>query len=447
MMPDSYCLDEGRITLSGGIVNTFADLLVTVQPIFLITTLDLPPRRRFGAIVLVSLGFVVCIAGSVRAYYTWRSLINSYDETWECYGMWLSGAVEIDLGVVSFRVCTLREDTDYQQFCACAPALRIIFVRVVNPSLSQLSGQLGSLSPFPQKGFQTKSSSSSDPQSFIFTESSKSKRHSSILREKGFIITRGVSGTKSRNDYSVNSKEASDGYVWDEPWTGSNGPRPTIETAGKGYDDETATRTSDAPTTAEYGTAKPLFLTRTTSKTIMNNPPRRFGAAPGVNAPQARGFGILPDPSNSSGTTEDEDDDKIEVSSSDDLHLVFQGSKRPFKQVFSDLPKITSSHHSPSIGFPSITATNPGSIRYPRSPPPTHSRLSSRAEFDFAVPNVNKLRKPRESGRGEKTFSWLDDVSRESFAEEDEREGMGRERVRSWKLGRRGEEMGWDGAI
>jgi hypothetical protein len=107
-MPDSYCLDEGRITLGGGIANTFADLLVTIQPIFLIWNLDLPPRRRFGAIVLVSLGFVVCIAGAVRAYYTWRSLIHSYDETWECYGMWLSGAVEIDLGVVSSSVRTRK---------------------------------------------------------------------------------------------------------------------------------------------------------------------------------------------------------------------------------------------------------------------------------------------------------------------------------------------------
>jgi hypothetical protein len=82
-------------------VNTVADLLVTIQPIFLIATLELPLRRRIGAIILVSLGFVVCFAGGVRAYYTWRALIHSYDETWECYGMWFSGAIEIDLGIVS----------------------------------------------------------------------------------------------------------------------------------------------------------------------------------------------------------------------------------------------------------------------------------------------------------------------------------------------------------
>ncbi|KAF2429363.1 hypothetical protein EJ08DRAFT_573853, partial [Tothia fuscella] len=105
---NSKCLDDGILTLACGIANTIADLLVVLLPIPLIARLDIQPRRRVGAILLVSLGFVVCIAGAIRSYYTWLSLIHSYDETWETYGVWLSAAVEIDLGVI----------------CACAPALR-----------------------------------------------------------------------------------------------------------------------------------------------------------------------------------------------------------------------------------------------------------------------------------------------------------------------------------
>lgn len=89
------------MTLGCGIANTFADLLVTIIPIPLIARLELPRRRRIGAIVLVGTGFIVCAAGAARAFYTWRSLISSYDQTWESYGMFMGAAVEIDLGVVS----------------------------------------------------------------------------------------------------------------------------------------------------------------------------------------------------------------------------------------------------------------------------------------------------------------------------------------------------------
>jgi hypothetical protein len=97
--PNAKCLDDGILTFAGGIANTVADLLVIVLPLPLIASLDLPPRRRAGAIGLVSLGFLVCIAGGVRSYYTWLSLIKSYDTTWDSYGVWLSAVVEIDLGV------------------------------------------------------------------------------------------------------------------------------------------------------------------------------------------------------------------------------------------------------------------------------------------------------------------------------------------------------------
>lgn len=110
------CLDEGAITLAGGIINTFADILVTIIPIPLIAKLQLPIRRRIGAIILVSLGFIVCIAGAVRAYYTWLSLISSYDQTWYCYGVWISAAIEIDLGVVSCISATAQLKELIQQY-------------------------------------------------------------------------------------------------------------------------------------------------------------------------------------------------------------------------------------------------------------------------------------------------------------------------------------------
>jgi hypothetical protein len=100
-LPDQKCLDEGKLTLGCGVVNTFLDFLVTTIPIPLIINLQLPWRRRIGAIVLVSLGLIVTIAGALRSYFTWQGLLASYDETWYSYGLWISAAIEIDLGVVS----------------------------------------------------------------------------------------------------------------------------------------------------------------------------------------------------------------------------------------------------------------------------------------------------------------------------------------------------------
>jgi hypothetical protein len=51
--------------------------------------------------VLLGLGFIVTCAACVRSYFVWKAMIDSYDETWYCYGLWISAAVEIDLGVVS----------------------------------------------------------------------------------------------------------------------------------------------------------------------------------------------------------------------------------------------------------------------------------------------------------------------------------------------------------
>lgn len=117
---NAKCLDEGIVTLIIGILNCVADLLTTLLPIPLVMRLkmplkqasiqsSLPPlwkhlsneQQRIGVCVLLSLGVVVTVAGVVRTYYIWQSLINSWDETWYSYPLWICAAIEIDVAVVS----------------------------------------------------------------------------------------------------------------------------------------------------------------------------------------------------------------------------------------------------------------------------------------------------------------------------------------------------------
>ncbi|GME64378.1 hypothetical protein GTA08_BOTSDO12914 [Neofusicoccum parvum] len=126
--PGAHCLDEGKVVLGVGIVNCFIDLLITVLPIPIITRLQMPIQQRIGVMILLSLGFVVVVAGAIRTYYIWKGLIVSYDETWFTFPLWIAAAVEINLGVI----------------CACMPALRPFISRYIAPAFSTASSRISS---------------------------------------------------------------------------------------------------------------------------------------------------------------------------------------------------------------------------------------------------------------------------------------------------------------
>lgn len=68
------CIDEGTVTLAAGGINCFADILITTLPIPMILKLQMPLRQRMGVVVLLSLGFIVTVAGAIRYVYSMRLL-------------------------------------------------------------------------------------------------------------------------------------------------------------------------------------------------------------------------------------------------------------------------------------------------------------------------------------------------------------------------------------
>jgi hypothetical protein len=100
---EGQCLDEGAVTLWCGIISCVADLLCTILPIPVVLRLRMPLRQRFGICVLLSAGILVTIAGVIRTYFIWKSLIDTYDETWFTYPLWICAALEIDIAVVSIE--------------------------------------------------------------------------------------------------------------------------------------------------------------------------------------------------------------------------------------------------------------------------------------------------------------------------------------------------------
>lgn len=51
--------------------------------------------------MLLSAGILVTVAGIVRTWFIYKSLIATYDETWFTYPLWICAALEIDIAVVS----------------------------------------------------------------------------------------------------------------------------------------------------------------------------------------------------------------------------------------------------------------------------------------------------------------------------------------------------------
>jgi hypothetical protein len=51
--------------------------------------------------MLFSMGIIVTVAGIVRTWFIYKSLIAEHDNTWYAFPLWIAAAVEIDLGVVS----------------------------------------------------------------------------------------------------------------------------------------------------------------------------------------------------------------------------------------------------------------------------------------------------------------------------------------------------------
>jgi hypothetical protein len=134
----------------------------------------MPQRQRIAVVVLFSLGFVVTIAGIVRTWFIYKSFYGEYDLTWYSYPLWISAAVEIDLGTI----------------CASAPVLRPLLAKIpfwfstVSSSVStRLSSSDGSCARKSQNASGTTLQNNSIRSSYLRTLTD-SKRRSQAIKEE-----------------------------------------------------------------------------------------------------------------------------------------------------------------------------------------------------------------------------------------------------------------------
>jgi len=102
------CIPEGPPLVVQSVLNVVTDFMIYALPVPTLFSLSLPWTQRIGLVILFSVGGVIVVASSFRAYWVHYTLFETYDATWEGYQIWVWTAVETNVGVI----------------CGCIPALK-----------------------------------------------------------------------------------------------------------------------------------------------------------------------------------------------------------------------------------------------------------------------------------------------------------------------------------
>ncbi|KAF7864530.1 hypothetical protein EAF04_006662 [Stromatinia cepivora] len=105
--PQPECINEKVHVTFAGSFNTLTDFFVVILPIPKMLKLQISRQQRLIVVFLFAAGFLVCIAGAVRTYYTYVEL-TSTDVTWDTYYVWISSSVELYVGIIGASVPAIK---------------------------------------------------------------------------------------------------------------------------------------------------------------------------------------------------------------------------------------------------------------------------------------------------------------------------------------------------
>jgi hypothetical protein len=112
-------------------LNIVTDLLVALLPIKVILGLKLPKKQKIALLIILTLGWFVCVVSILRLHALIILAQHPDDPTWYSTSTAYWSAVEVNLAIV----------------CASTPALKPLVVRII-PAFSTRSASLGYGSKF-----------------------------------------------------------------------------------------------------------------------------------------------------------------------------------------------------------------------------------------------------------------------------------------------------------
>jgi hypothetical protein len=126
------CVNDYRGMQVAAVFNTVSEVALAILPVIAVFRFKVDPKQRWSVIGLLSLGYLVAIAGIIRSYFLWKAA-ETYDLTWYASPQWCCAEVEIDLALT----------------CACAAPLRPPIARLIRQikGLPQLVSTVGRGTP------------------------------------------------------------------------------------------------------------------------------------------------------------------------------------------------------------------------------------------------------------------------------------------------------------
>lgn len=96
------CDNDTAVMKACAVINTISEFLLAAFPIVAVYRLHVDRKQRRTVIALLSLGFLVGLAGCIRTYFLWKSMsAPDFDMSWWADPHWIASEVEIDLAIIS----------------------------------------------------------------------------------------------------------------------------------------------------------------------------------------------------------------------------------------------------------------------------------------------------------------------------------------------------------
>ncbi|KAF2727135.1 hypothetical protein EJ04DRAFT_479509 [Polyplosphaeria fusca] len=169
------CLNVKAIYYVYSGLNVFTDFLIFLWPAKDLAAVQISFRQRVTLISMFCFGVIICIVGTVRAYYTWLYL-NEYDAFWYGAKLLIICAVELSLGIA----CGCLP--------GCKPLLSKLFPRVFGTLSESSAPQRYHASP-KNDNFNRSDNTLGRPQSQSFQlHSLPSQEAGTIIREQKIVV-------------------------------------------------------------------------------------------------------------------------------------------------------------------------------------------------------------------------------------------------------------------
>jgi hypothetical protein len=98
-MVNAKCINDAVVMQVSSVLNTFSEFVVATLPLIGVFQLHVDKQQRWSVVGLLSLGYLVAMAGCFRAFYIWKAR-ETYDISWWSWPQWICSVVEIDLALV-----------------------------------------------------------------------------------------------------------------------------------------------------------------------------------------------------------------------------------------------------------------------------------------------------------------------------------------------------------